>query len=324
MTKSTNGRLYFLDLGVDSYPNIKGRILTSKPDGTDMKTLVTDLKHCPDGIDVDPERQHIYWTNMGVGAANDGSIQRCALNGTNIETVIPQDITHTPKQLKIAVKSRKVYWSDREGMRVFRADLTGENVEVLVKVSDWEKGEEMDIHEHWCVGITVDEEHSHFYWTQKGPSKGGKGTIWRAPIDFKSEETAETRTDIELLFDELPEPVDLEIDHERQILYWTDRGDMPFGNSVSCAYVGEPKGKATTAPAKGVSAEKAGLVGQRKLLLKKLHETCGIALDLPRERMFFGDLNGSIYESNLDGSEKVTLFEDVGVATGIAYLPDVD
>ena len=35
------------------------------PDGSDRKTIVTDC-HLPDGMVVDAEAGHIYWTNMGI------------------------------------------------------------------------------------------------------------------------------------------------------------------------------------------------------------------------------------------------------------------
>jgi hypothetical protein len=52
---ATVGRLFFLDLS-------GGRILSINPDGSDKKVLVTDCRH-PDGIVVDVEAGHIYWTN---------------------------------------------------------------------------------------------------------------------------------------------------------------------------------------------------------------------------------------------------------------------
>jgi hypothetical protein len=44
--------------------------------------------------------------------------------------------------------------------------------------------------------------------------------------------TPPNRTDIEVLFDGLPEPIDLELDLKNRVLYWTDRGDPPRGNSL--------------------------------------------------------------------------------------------
>jgi hypothetical protein len=48
--------------------------------------------------------------------------------------------------------------------------------------------------------------------------------------------------DIEVLFDDLPERIDLELDMNNRVLYWTDRGDPPRGNTVNCARIeGEQK-----------------------------------------------------------------------------------
>src|SRR5438105_4842518 len=81
-------------------------------------------------------------------------------------------------------------------------------------------------------GIAVDAGRGHIYWTQKGPEKGGQGRILRAGIDIPKGETAARRGDIEVLYDGLPEPIDLEIDLGNRLLYWTDRGDPPRGNTV--------------------------------------------------------------------------------------------
>jgi hypothetical protein len=64
--KATVGRLFLLDLS-------DGRVLSMNPDGSDRKVLVTECRY-PDGIAVDVEAGHIYWTNMGVPSLNDGSI----------------------------------------------------------------------------------------------------------------------------------------------------------------------------------------------------------------------------------------------------------
>jgi hypothetical protein len=52
-----------------------GRIHSMNTDGSDHRTVVTGC-HLPDGIVVDVEAGHIYWTNMGVPNRNDGSIER--------------------------------------------------------------------------------------------------------------------------------------------------------------------------------------------------------------------------------------------------------
>ena len=289
--KTAGGRLFVLDLS-------DGRVLAVNPDGSDKKVLVTGCRE-PDGLVVDREAGHIYWTNMGVPNLNDGSIERVDLDGGNRRTIVPEGGTHTPKQLHLDKRNGKLYWSDREGMRVMRANLDGTQLETLVDTSEGETRPGRDATK-WCVGITVDPERGQFYWTQKGPDDAGLGRIFRASVDVPKSESAARRTDIEVLFDRLPEPIDLELDLENRVLYWTDRGDPPRGNTVNRASI----------DATGAAP---------KILITHLMEGIGIALDLHGERMFVTDLGGSIYSARLDGSDKQTLLFAQGNLTGIAY-----
>ena len=47
----------------------------------------------------------------------------------------PPDGTFTPKQLQMKKRSGKLYWSEREGMRVMRADLDESEIETIVDTS---------------------------------------------------------------------------------------------------------------------------------------------------------------------------------------------
>jgi DNA-binding beta-propeller fold protein YncE len=274
-----------------------GRIHSMKPDGSDRKIIVTGCPH-PDGIAVDVEAGHIYWTNMGDPSRDEGSIERADLDGANRTVVIPQGITFTPKQIHFDKQSGKLYWSDREGMRVMRSNLDGSEVEILVETGNGD--EDRRDQSRWCVGITVDPTRGKFYWTQKGGDNEGVGRILRANIEIPVGETPANRSDIELVFDRLPEPIDLELDPENRILYWTDRGDPPSGNSVNCANID----KADSAP---------------EILITHLMEGIGIALDLPGNRMFVTDLAGSIYSADLDGSNERNFLYAQGNLSGIAY-----
>src|SRR6202045_1084879 len=77
----TVGRLFFLDLS-------DGRVLSANPDGSDLKTIVSEGRKLPDGIVVDIAAGHLYWTNMGTPSQNDGSILRSDINGKNLTTII--------------------------------------------------------------------------------------------------------------------------------------------------------------------------------------------------------------------------------------------
>jgi hypothetical protein len=275
-----------------------GRVFSINPDGSGKTTLVTGCR-IPDGVAVDAEAGYIYWTNMGVPSRNDGSIERADLDGGNRQTIVPEGATFTPKQATIDRQNRKLYWSDREGMRVMRANLDGSAIETLVDTSQGDARPGPDATK-WCVGIAVDAARGHFYWTQKGPDNAGLGRIFRGSIDMPAGDTASTRHDITLLFDRLPEPIDLEIDEDHRVLYWTDRGDAPEGNTVSRTPI-------DTTP-------------KQEIVLRHLGEGIGIALDLHHDRMFVTDLAGSVYSARLDGSDARVLAAGQGNLTGIAYM----
>src|ERR1700681_1128793 len=226
-TATTSGRLFFLDIG-------GGRVLSANPDGSDLKIIINEGRKFPDGLVVDAAAGHIYWTNMGNFKKNDGSIFRSDLDGKNLITIVPPGGTFTPKQVHLEKKSGKLYWSDREGMRVMRANLDGSKVETLVDTSHGDPRPGPDARK-WCVGIAVDTKGGKFYWTQKGPDNAGEGRIFRANIELPHGQTPANRQDIELLYDNLPEPIDLDLDVANRIMYWTDRGDPPRGNTVSRA-----------------------------------------------------------------------------------------
>jgi sugar lactone lactonase YvrE len=285
------GRLFVLELNA-------GRIHSMNTDGSDRKIVVADCR-MPDGIAVDVASSHIYWTNMGLSPGkNDGSIERADLDGRNRRVIVPPGATFTPKQIQFDKKNGKLYWCDREGMRVMRANLDGSQIETLVETGrgDADRRDQT----RWCVGIIVDPVRKQIYWTQKGADNGEQGRILRAGIDIPAGETAASRSDIEVFFDRLPEPIDLELDLKNRVLYWTDRGDPPRGNTVNRASI-EAKPQAP------------------EILVTHLMEGIGIALDVAGDRMFVTDFAGSLYSAKLDGSGERNLLFAQGNLTGIAY-----
>jgi DNA-binding beta-propeller fold protein YncE len=275
-----------------------GRLFTLNPDGSDKTVIVTGCA-VPDGVAFDVEAGHIYWTNMGVPPANDGSIERVDLDGSNRTTVVPSGGTYTPKQLHLDAVGRKLYWGDREGMRVMRCDLDGSNIETLVQTG--QDDEDRRDETRWCVGVVVDHVGGHLYWTQKGPSDAGLGKILRAGIDVPAGESAASRSDIEVVFKDLPEPIDLEIEHATRTLYWTDRGDPPHGNTVNRAVLDTLDGS------------------EPQIVVTHLMEGIGIALDPAHDRMFVTDLGGNVWVAALDGSGQRPIRALQGNLTGIAY-----
>jgi hypothetical protein len=183
-------------------------------------------------------------------------------------------------------------------MRVMRCNLDGSQVETLVEAGrgDADRRDQTK----WCVGLAIDPKHDKIYWTQKGPDNAGRGRILRANVEIPAGETPANRSDIEVFYDGLPEPIDLELDHENRIVYWTDRGDPPRGNTVNRASIDNK-------PA------------EPEIVVTHLMEGIGIALDVPGDRMFVTDFAGSIYSARLDGSGERNFLYAQGNLTGIAY-----
>ena len=246
-----------------------------------------------DGIALDPAAGHIYFSDMGVMSRRDGAVYRCDLDGGNVRTIVAPGGTMTPKQLKLDLANGHIYWSDREGMAIQRCNLDGSGLETLVTTGNPE------VHEgdqsRWCVGMALDPARGHIYWSQKGGDNAGQGVIRRCGMEMLHGESPETRSDIETLYSGLPEPIDLDLDMDTGMIYWTDRGD----NTVS------------RGPMDG---------GDREILVTGLQEAIGIALLPSVQKMAFTSLSGEVGISNMDGSDLTILQQNVRPLTGIAWM----
>ncbi|PFH58276.1 hypothetical protein XA68_13923 [Ophiocordyceps unilateralis] len=305
--------LYFLDMGLDHLndPFHSGRVLVGSPDGRPLKELVTGLM-TPDGIGISLKAGKIFWTSMGIPADNDGSVCSCNLDGSDVKEVIPKGKVHTPKQLYMDHTNSKLYFCDREGLGVWRCNFDGSNQELLVKTGDWKKDDESQDQLRWCVGVTVSPATGKFYWTQKGNSKASQGRIFRANIETPSGTKPEKRKDIECLFQRLPECIDLEIDETNNTLYWSDRGELPFGNTINRADLSKvkpPQGNTMSLPGKDYD-----------IVTRGMHEAIGISLDIKNRHIYSCDMGGTVYMTDLDGGNKKKFYEDCGTFTGITHV----
>ncbi len=306
--------LYFLDIGLSVNNPMDafhaGRVLVGSPDERPLKTLVAD-QMTPDGIDISIAAGKLFWTSMGVPSKNDGAVYSSNLDGSNVQMIVQRGTVHTPKQLTIDQEKSKLYFSDREGLRVFRCDFDGSRLEVVIQTGQWQNEQETADQTLWCVGVTVSPSTGKFYWTQKGPSKGNKGRIFRANIDTPAGETATSRTDVEILFQNLPEPIDLDIDEATNTLYWSDRGELPLGNSINRANLDSvsPVTQPGTTSWPGKDYE---------MVSRNLHEAIGIKLDTKNRHLYSTDLGGSVYRFDMDGGNRVKFYEGSGAFAGIA------
>lgn len=271
----------------------------------------------PDGIVIDGRRGVVYWTNMGMPALpadrpakheddldfyqRNGSIECVAFDGSNRRFVVPEGGFVTGKQLAGAWTRDRLYWSDREGAAVRSLSLQTYEMrdEVVVATTEGDRR----VLRNQCVGVAVDERNGYLYWTQKGPPDGGDGRILRAPLDVPVGQQPDRRT-VEELWCGLPEPIDLELDLDAGVLYWTDRGAPPRGNTLNLADI----------PAPGAQGGAVDVVSD------DFHEAIGLAVDPDARTVYVSDLSGEIRAVGIDDRVERTVARIRGGATGIAGI----
>jgi len=284
----------------------KGEMQAVSLDGTRIWTVIAGLNELPDGIVVDQRRGHVYWTNMGApdpgsGIPGDaaytrnGSLERADLDGGNRVIIVPRSAFTTGKQLAADFDRGLLYWCDREGMRVFCCKLDGSGLRALV-VSAVGAEAARDARNH-PVGIAVDVGRRLLYWTQKGAPNGGEGRIFRGPLDSSVGALAPYGDGVELLWKDLPEPIDLHLVAGGATLLWTDRGD-PDGNTLNRAVV-QPT------------------VGTTEILSTGYREAIGVAAASESE-FYVTDLGGSVRHIDLNSRIDTELVNLGSPLTGIA------
>lgn len=326
-TKSSHGGLYpptagkqatsqapsllVLDIGLASpTPTMSsGSILEYSITGQLKRTLAKG-QALPDGVAVDTDTGLVFWTNMGIPGKQDGAVLSLDPNTMAIETIVAPGTINTPKQMTLDKAAKKVYFCDREGCRVYRCNFNGSELETLVATGNPENTDPAENIHGWCVGIAVAPKLGKFYWTQKGPSKGGQGRIFCANISTPAGESAASRSDVECILEHLPEPIDLEIEESSNTLYWTDRGEIPFGNSLNRARL-DAQGR----PFQTSSSQK------HEILTRNFNEAIGLKIDASSNSIYVTDLGGSIYRCDMDGKNKTVLISaETRAFTGLTML----
>jgi sugar lactone lactonase YvrE len=205
--------LFWLDIGT-------GRAFRANADGSGAMQFASGRPLSgPDGVTVDVENKHVFILNMGAngGGTGNASLVRYNLDGTGAEVIVPSgsmadgQLFNTGKQVTLDRVNKKLYMGDREGSKVWRCDLDGKNLEVLVSGHGIQQ----------VVGVAVDPGQGHFYFSDRNGDK-----LFRAKMKMPDGKTHATRDDLELLYyDRRPNamPLDLEVDLKTRTLFWTDR-----------------------------------------------------------------------------------------------------
>lgn len=282
-TTPTVATLFWLDINGNRVYRSDERDFSAR------ETLVARTNTAPDGVAVDVEGGKIYWSNMGsLLGTGGGTLQRANLDGSGVETIVPAGVARTPKQMQIDTVNGHVYWCDREGAKVWRAGLDGSSPEILVSGHGFLQ----------LVGVALDIPARVFYF---GDRNGRK--ILRANFDMPASESDDNRTDIEELFvfDRGAMPIDLDLDLENQMLYWTDR-DL---GTVNRANMDVPAGE--------TSSTRTDI----EVLVTGLRDPIGISLDHEDQKLYYAELGGNVYQASMDGTGAMRIANS-GSATGVA------
>jgi len=187
------------------------------PDGSDSKTLVTGCR-MPDGIALDLKKGHLYWTDMGVPIAMMGKSSAPISMAVTARQSFPR-ASHTRRSRSISIaRIASLLVGSRRQCASCASDLDGSHIETLVEAGrgDADRSDPSN----WCVGITVDADRGHIYWTQKGPDNGERGRIFRANLDILRPERCQPPGYYRLV-DGLPEPITWSSTWKNRHLYWT-------------------------------------------------------------------------------------------------------
>lgn len=320
MSPPTSTKLFFLSiyqaapevpLDTQSIEDIthRGRLQVLDVNNASQPKTLLEHAHMPDGIAIDKTNRRMYWTQMGTPGKNDGSVYSANLNGTDVKVVLEPGVANTPKQIVLDQESGKLYFCDREGLRVHRCNTDGSGHEIIIQTGYWQEEEHQKDQTRWCVGIAISRSLGKIFWTQKGAPKSLQGRIFSANIEAPEGAPPTSRPDVELVMKRLPEPIDLEVDEKAGMLYWTDRGEFPFGNTLNRRTI------------RGDALDTERKIG-RQILAEGFGEAIGLALDEVNHCVWVADLCGRIWccDAEKPAAKRKVYESETSVLTGLAVL----
>lgn len=268
-------------------------------DGSDFQVLVSNLDE-PDGLVTDPLNNTVFWTNMSFGGPG-GSLQRAHLDGSSViegeAFLVPPGSFQVGKEIELDKASGKLFWADRDGRRIMRANTDGSEVQPVLSGFTGLDGKITELQNP--VGIALDPVQRHVYMTDRF-----MGTVMRFGMDLPPGDSHLNRSDVLIVVKPRStedRPIDIDLDLENGQMYWTDRGVHQVLR------------------AKLDGSDLEVLVDSGKIAVK---DPIGISLDLASRKMYWSDMSThKIHRANLDGSQIEEIIGGSKLLNGVNYGP---
>ncbi len=293
------GKMYWTE-------KINGRIQRADLDGSNVESLVTGL-YLPEGIALDVSGGKIYYTTFH-------RIQRANLDGSGVENVVVSYLNiGLPHDITLDVAGGKMYWTapsysvtQRTG-EIYRADLTGTNVEILVNNLDFPES------------VALDTAGGMMYWSERDT-----GVIQRVAIPMESAPTLDGSSVSETVVPSLRLPRGVALDVAEGTMYWTEGGANKIqradldGSNLQAIFSGAGTPQDITVGGDNIywietgteRIYKAGVDGSNfeRDFISGLEEPRGITLDVTGGKIYWTDFNtDKIHQANLDGTGSMEL-----------------
>ena len=260
------GKIYWTSLA-----SLDGRVARANLDGSNRELLFEGLYSWDIALDL--VRGKVYWTSL-----NFDRILRADLDGQNVEYDYIRVDSGFPRGIALYVDRGKIYWTDAGTIQ--RADLDGQNREVILTVSD-----------DYPEKIILDVDGGKIYWTDSGP---GTQTIQRADLNGENvEHLFDLENDVKRNLFGPRTGIALDLDQGK--IYWTDSGP----------------GTIQRADLDGQNRE--------VLFDPMLREPHGIALDMDK-MYWIDEVKETIQRADLDGENIEVLITELNRPKDIALL----
>ncbi|KZP17142.1 hypothetical protein FIBSPDRAFT_894539 [Athelia psychrophila] len=155
-------------------------------------------------VDTAPGKGQIYVTCMGNSTTtNEGHLMDAAGDGTGVEVIEPNGAMFTLKQLVIDTTTERLYWADREGMRVMHWRFQGPTGPYpprqhrhLRRPNPASRTDIQALYAHLpeLIDLELDAATQALYWTDRGDPPLGN-TLNRADVSSPLEPNTNVTND---------------------------------------------------------------------------------------------------------------------------------